>query len=54
VELDELEVRAGDAGGAIDDDFDCRAEVLELDFLLGDVERGLLGHYSHGVILTLC
>tara|TARA_R110002003_G_scaffold186_3_gene14539 strand:+ start:18456 stop:18743 length:288 start_codon:yes stop_codon:yes gene_type:complete len=43
VELDELEFGAEHGGGAIDDDFDGGAEVLKFDFLLGDVEDGLVG-----------
>jgi hypothetical protein len=50
VELNELEVRASDGRGAVDDDFDSRAEVFEFDFLFGDVEDGFLGHGGYGAI----
>jgi hypothetical protein len=50
VELNELEVRASDGCGAVDNDFNSRAEVFEFDFLFGDVEDGLLGHGGYGAI----
>ncbi len=40
VELDEAVVGAGEAGCAVDDDFDCRSEVLEDYAGVGDVHDG--------------
>jgi hypothetical protein len=48
VELHELEVGAADGGGAVDDDFDGCAEVLEFDFLLGDRHLWLLCEHTDG------
>lgn len=50
VKLDELELGAKHGCGAIDDDFDGGAEVFELDFLLGNVQDGLLGRDCNGLI----
>lgn len=50
VKLDELELGTCDAGGAVDDDFDCSPEVFEFDFLFWDVKDGLVGRYRHGVV----
>jgi hypothetical protein len=50
VELDELKFGAEHGGGAIDDDFNGSAEVFEFDFLLGNVEDGLVGCERDGVV----
>lgn len=51
VELGELVVDASEAGGAVGDDFECGAQVLEDDFLdLGDGDDGPVGSESDGAI----
>ena len=50
MELDELVVGAGEAGGAVDNDFDGRSEVLEINWASGDVEGGPAGSSRDGGI----
>ena len=47
VELFEPEIGACEFCGTIDDDFDCRTQVLEFDGLLGDVDDRLLSRESN-------
>ena len=43
VELSQTEIGACEAGCAIGNDFNGRAQVLEFEFLLGDVDYGGFG-----------
>jgi hypothetical protein len=50
MELDETVVGTGEAGRAVDNDFDRRSEVLEDYFSRGDVKSGLRGSRGDGGI----
>ena len=50
VELDETVVGTGEAGRAVDNDFNCRSEVLEDYFSRGDVKSGPRGGRGDGGI----
>lgn len=51
MELGELVVDASEAGGAVGDDFECSAQVLEDDFLdVGDGDDGPVGSEGDGTI----
>lgn len=57
MELPQPEVGPSELGGTVDDDLDCRTQVLELDGLLRDVDDRLLGCESNSIIcyaLALC